>query len=476
MFEQGPVVCSLAPGRVRIKAGVAVTQETSRGRVVGGRYRLLCDIGSGGFGRVWKARDETLCIDVAVKELWLLPAMSEAEQSERLTRAAREARNAARLRDHPNIVGVHDVVVEDGLPWIVMRFIEGSSLQQLLDKQGLLSVEQAAVVAAKMLEALGAAHQAGIVHRDVKPANVMMASDGEVLLADFGIAVHHADTALTSTGAVIGSVEYMAPERARGTDGLAASDLFSLGVTLYQAVEGVSPFRRGTPTGCLAAVLFEEAAPSERAGRLAPLITGLLEKDPDRRPTVLEALALLRMPESSASTPQATATSRAEATAPGATPTGPRTTQLRPGNDADAATDRGAPTRTRRRAVLLPLLVGLLIVACAGVAVVLKWPFWAEAGPKGACDQALRAIDTFQRNHPAISDATLGEPAEKSAAGKLAIKVRAAAAKAPKSDVSITLRDYAITAESKVGDRLRASSYQSVVSACKKVGSEVPSS
>ncbi|MFE3521265.1 serine/threonine-protein kinase [Streptomyces sp. NPDC059161] len=154
--------------------------------------------------------------------------------------------------------------------------------QPALAKQGPLPVEQAAVVAAKMLEALGAAHQAGIVHRDVKPANVMMASDGEVLLADFGIAVHHADTTLTSTGAVIGSVECMAPERACGTDGLAAGDLFSLGVTLHQAVEGVSPFRRGTPTGCLAAVLFEEAAPSERAGRLAPLITGLLEKDPDR--------------------------------------------------------------------------------------------------------------------------------------------------------------------------------------------------
>ncbi|REK88874.1 serine/threonine protein kinase [Streptomyces inhibens] len=256
------------------QGGVAVAQSTRPGQVIGGRYRLVSELGSGGFGRVWKARDETLRIDVAVKELWLVPVMSETEQAERLARAAREARNAARLRDHPNIVGVHDVVVENGLPWIVMQLIDGCSLQEHLDTHGPLSAEEAANVAAKLLGALGAAHEAGIVHRDVKPANVMLTGSGEVLLADFGIAVHHADTALTTTGAVIGSMEYMAPERARGTDGLAASDLFSLGVTLYQAVEGVSPFRRDTPTGCLAAVLFEQAPPPVRAGRFEPLITG----------------------------------------------------------------------------------------------------------------------------------------------------------------------------------------------------------
>ncbi|MEV1168116.1 serine/threonine-protein kinase [Nonomuraea sp. NPDC049784] len=276
---------------------MTVAQGTRPGKLIGGRYRLVSELGSGGFGRVWGAHDETLRVDVAVKELWLPPVMAEDEKADRLARATREARNAARLRDHPNIVGVHDVLVENGLPWIVMQLIDGRSMQDHLDAHGPLSVEETANVAAKLLRALNAAHDADIVHRDVKPANVMISKSGEVLLADFGIAFHRADTALTVTGAVIGSVEYMAPERARGADGLAASDLFSLGVTLYQAVEGVSPFRRDTPTGCLTAVLFEEAPPPVRAGRLAPLITALLDKDPDRRLTIEAALTLIDAPK-----------------------------------------------------------------------------------------------------------------------------------------------------------------------------------
>ncbi|WP_438290752.1 protein kinase domain-containing protein [Streptomyces sp. HUAS TT7] len=253
-------------------------------------------LGSGGFGRVWKARDEVLHVDVALKEVWLPPASSEAEQSERLVRAAREARNAALLRDHPNVVAVHDVVVEDGVPWTVMRLVEGRSLAEALERQGPLSPDDVTRIATAVLGALGAAHAAGIVHRDIKPANVMLADDGGVLLTDFGIALRRADTALTAPGSFIGSVEYIAPERARGQDGLPASDLFSLGVALYQAVEGVSPFRRDTDTGSLTAVLFDEAPPPLRAARLAPLITRLLEKDPDKRPTIPEALNLIHPP------------------------------------------------------------------------------------------------------------------------------------------------------------------------------------
>ncbi|WP_188316768.1 serine/threonine-protein kinase [Solihabitans fulvus] len=267
--------------------------EPQPGRLISGRYRIVEKLGSGGFGRVWKARDETLHIDVAIKEVWLPQAMSPAEQADRLARAEREARNAARLRDHPGIVTVHDVVVEDGVPWTIMQLVSGSSLAEYLDGTGPLSVDQATRVAKGLLNALGAAHDAGIVHRDIKPANVMLASNGEVLLTDFGIAVHQADTALTATGALIGSVEYLAPERAKGNEGQAASDLFSLGVTLYQALEGSSPFRRGTSTGSLAAILFEQAPPPQRAGWLAPVIAGLLEKDPNRRMTVGQALALI---------------------------------------------------------------------------------------------------------------------------------------------------------------------------------------
>ncbi|MEW2296217.1 serine/threonine-protein kinase [Streptomyces sp. NPDC006743] len=260
--------------------------------MVGGRYRLGERLGTGGFGQVWLARDETLRIDVAVKAVSIPPSASDEEQRQRLVRAEREARNAARLRDHPNVVSVHDVVVDGGVPWIIMQLVEGLSLQERLDASGPLSVEATASIASALLEALGAAHAAGIQHRDVKPANVMLTGDGRILLADFGIAVHHDDTALTGAGLLIGSVEYIAPERVRG-NGRTISDLFSLGVTLYQAVEGFSPFRREAAGDALSAVLFDDPPEPQRAGALTQLIARLLVKDPDRRATVQEAKDLL---------------------------------------------------------------------------------------------------------------------------------------------------------------------------------------
>ncbi|MFD0330077.1 serine/threonine-protein kinase [Streptacidiphilus monticola] len=266
---------------------------TQSGRLVGGRYRLVHRLGAGGFGSVWQARDEVLGVEVAVKEVRLPPTASAAEQAERLARAQREARHAARLRDHPNVVGVHDVVVDDGVPWTVMQLIVGRSLEEQVARHGPLDPAQAARVGAAVLTALGAAHQAGIVHRDVKPANILLADDGRVLLADFGIAVQRDDTALTATGAFIGSVEYLAPERARGQDAGPAGDLFSLGATLYYAVEGRAPFRRDSPAATLTAVLFDTPEPPQRAGALAALITGLLAKDPATRLTGPQAAALL---------------------------------------------------------------------------------------------------------------------------------------------------------------------------------------
>ncbi|WP_228925473.1 serine/threonine-protein kinase [Streptomyces sp. DH7] len=267
---------------------------TQPGDVIGGRYRLAAELGAGGFGRVWRAYDETLGVDVAIKELRLVPAMSEADQADRLARATREARNAVRLRRHEGIVTIYDVVVKDDLPWIVMELIDGRSLSEHIDEIGPLSVDRAVDVAVSLLTAIGAAHEEGVVHRDIKPGNVMLAGGGKTLLTDFGIAVHDTDTVLTATGMIVGSAEYMAPERLRGTDGLPASDLFSLGATLYQAVEGVSPFHRATRDATLAAVLLEEAPVPQRAGRLTQLITRLLDKDPDSRPTVVEALAIIR--------------------------------------------------------------------------------------------------------------------------------------------------------------------------------------
>ncbi|MCX5417870.1 serine/threonine-protein kinase [Streptomyces sp. NBC_00059] len=251
-------------------------------------------IAAGGFGRVWKAHDEVLRADVVVKEVVLPAAADPDEQARRLRYAEREARNAARLRHHPGIVPVYDVVTEDGRPWIVMELIDGSSLEELLNSDGPFSRTRTAEIADTLLKALDAAHCAEVVHRDIKPANIMLAADGRILLTDFGIATHEVDTRLTTDGAVIGSLEYMAPERLNGVSGTPASDLFSLGVTLYRIVEGVSPFLRNTPTATLAAVVMEDPPPLRRAGKLTALIEALLAKDPHARPTLAEARVLLR--------------------------------------------------------------------------------------------------------------------------------------------------------------------------------------
>ncbi|MFF0869717.1 serine/threonine-protein kinase [Nonomuraea sp. NPDC003560] len=261
--------------------------------MIGGRYRLESVLGGGGFGRVWKAHDESLDVSVAVKEVWLPSATSDEEHAQRLRRAEREARNAARLRSHPHIVTVHDVVIEDQAPWIVMELVDGGTLAELIARDGPLPPGVVASAARGLLDALRTAHASGIVHRDVKPANVLIARDGRVLLTDFGIAVQQGDTALTKSGGLMGSLEYIAPERFNGVDSGGAGDLYSLGVTLYQALEGVSPFHRDTPTETLTAVLLGEPPVPRDAGGLGTLITRLLDKAPANRPTAAEALAMI---------------------------------------------------------------------------------------------------------------------------------------------------------------------------------------
>ena len=289
-------------------------QQGQQGRFIAGRYRLAdSPLASGGFGRIWKARDENLHVDVAVKEVLLSQAGTPQEREDRLARATREARHAAQLRNHPNIVSVHDVVVDDGAPWIVMELVTGRSLEQELHLCDRLPADRAATIAHALLSALGAAHDLGIVHRDVKPANVLLADDGRTLLTDFGIAVHELDTRLTGTGMVIGSFEYIAPERADGGEGGPASDLFSLGVTLYQTVEGFSPFRRPSASAALRAVLTHEPPQPQHAGPLSGLITRLLAKDSAQRPSVPEALTLIGQPERP-SAPRKEANSRRPAT------------------------------------------------------------------------------------------------------------------------------------------------------------------
>lgn len=259
------------------------------GDVVGDRYRLTRQLGAGGFGQVWEAHDPVLGVDVAVKRVSIATSVSDAERESILARAAREARNAARLRDHPGIVTVYDVFSWDGAPAIVMQRVKGRSLAEHLDADGAMPKARVLGVAKVLLGALDAAHREGIVHRDVKPANVMLAENGDTLLTDFGIALGGADPKLTRTSAVIGSPGYMAPERWRGMDCDGRADLFSLGVTLYEAVEGAAPFPADNPT----ATLTETPRPMRQAGPLAPVISGLLEKDPALRLTVDGALALM---------------------------------------------------------------------------------------------------------------------------------------------------------------------------------------
>ncbi|MFJ4585575.1 ribosomal protein L7/L12 [Streptomyces echinatus] len=264
-------------------------------RLIGGHYRLLDVIAAGGFGEVWRAHDERLNALVAIKRIKIDPHTSANERAELIARAKREARNAAALRDEPNVVAVYDVVTEDGLPWVVMRLVDGVSLAQELKRRTRLEPERASEIALGVLAALGAAHRLGIVHRDVKPANIMLTSSGQVLLTDFGIAKHRDDISLTSTGMVVGTLEYMAPERfgAASDADHPAGDLFSLGATLFETVEGTSPFRRKSAAAIMAAVAFEPHPPLQNAGALTALIEQLLAKKPEHRPDASAAIAAL---------------------------------------------------------------------------------------------------------------------------------------------------------------------------------------
>jgi serine/threonine protein kinase len=267
--------------------------EATPGLLLAGRYELLSRLGAGGYGRVWLAEDTRLGVRVAVKELSVPAGVTAAETAERVERAVGEARNAAQLRDHPNIVTVHDAFIERGRPWTIMQYIPGLSLAEEISRSGPLSTARVATTARAIFAALGACHAAGIVHRDVKPANIMLGENGIVMLTDFGIAKRAGQTSMTAKDTVIGSVEFMAPERIRGQPATAASDLFSLGVTLYYAVEGISPFSRDSGMASLSAVLLDEIPVSARAGGLAPLIEWLTRKDPTARPSLEEAQRLL---------------------------------------------------------------------------------------------------------------------------------------------------------------------------------------
>jgi serine/threonine protein kinase len=272
-------------------------EATGTGHLLSGRYRLATVVGRGGMGVVWQGHDELLDRDVAVKQVVCPPHLTEREQELACRRAVREAQLAGRL-SHRNVVRIYDIVEEDGHPSIVMEFLPYRSLHELIQQDGPLPPGRAATVGLGVLAALRAAHRAGILHRDVKPGNILVGQDGRVVLTDFGIARPAGGSpTLAGGGAVMGSPSYIAPERARGGPPGAAGapgDLWGLGASLYTAVEGHPPFQRDCALATMTAVVAEDPEQALSAGPLAPVIDGLLRKDPGQRLSAEQTEWMLR--------------------------------------------------------------------------------------------------------------------------------------------------------------------------------------
>lgn len=277
-------------------SGGPVSPPTGRaapGTTIGDRYSLRSPVGNGGMGTVWRATDTLLRRDVAVKEVVLPPGLAPSDRDAMYERTLREARAAAAIQ-HPAVVQVYDVVTEGGRPWIVMELLDARSLADMVIEDGPVAPRAVAKIGIALLGALEVAHAIGVLHRDVKPANVLICSDGRCVLTDFGVARMPTDVQLTTPGMVLGSPHFISPERAMGQEFGPPSDLFSLGVTLYTAVEGRPPFDKGDPIETMHAVVEDPPATPQRSGPLTRVLMGLLEKDPARRLDVHTARSMLR--------------------------------------------------------------------------------------------------------------------------------------------------------------------------------------
>ncbi|WP_433241869.1 serine/threonine-protein kinase [Streptosporangium sp. CA-135522] len=309
--------------------------------MVAGRYRLLRELGRGGMGVVWEGYDTLLDRPVAVKEVLLPPNLPPAEHERQLARTSREARTAARL-NHRGIVAVYDVAEQDGRPWIIMELVRARGLDQV----GPLPVQQVAGIGRQVLSALRAAHEAGILHRDVKPSNILLAPDGRAVLTDFGIATVEGDTSLTQTGMVTGSPSFLPPERATGEEAGPWSDLWALGATLYAALLGHGPFERTTAIATLGALLTEEPDFDRVPPAMREVLTGMLQRDPAHRLNAEQADVLL-------------------AEASGDPTAAPRRTERHRRREAPTTTMPARRRRDRGRG-RIPLIVAAVVVLAGG--------------------------------------------------------------------------------------------------------------
>lgn len=331
---------------------MAPRMSTSEGteQLIAGRYVLEESLGKGGMGVVWRAEDRLLRRKVAIKEVRLPAGVADDQMQAAADRVMREARAAASL-NHPNAVGVYDVLEEEGRSFIVMEMIDGPTLADVIAEQP-MTPRRAAEVGLEILGALEAAHEQGIVHRDVKPANVMVDPNGTMKLADFGIVSVKGDPRLTASGMILGSPSYMAPEQAREGNASPATDLWALGATLYFAVEGKSPFDRNQAIPTLTAVLSEEPDFSSRSGELRPVIEACLRKDPEERPSEQRLREMLR--------------AVAQSDAPTAAAVAPTRPETRPVTQPEPAPVRQREVRPRRNVgAWVAALVALLLVGGA---------------------------------------------------------------------------------------------------------------
>jgi serine/threonine protein kinase len=384
-------------------------------RLIVGRYRLSGELGRGGMGAVWRADDELLGREVAVKEVLLPPGLSDDARVALCERALREARAAARL-EHPAIIQVYDVVVDDERPWIVMRLVQGRSLDQVVRADGPLSPRQAARIGLNVLDGLRAAHAEGILHRDVTPRNVLLGDDGRVVLTDFGIAAIAGATELTQTGAVVGAPGYISPERLRGESPGPESDLWSLGATLYLAVEGRPAYLAETAAARAAKVLTGEPEPFRLAGPLEPVLKGLLAKEPAGR---LSADLARRRLEHLATAPEPTAPE--PTVRPPERDTGRRDTEEqeagRPGTPDDVT--RAMPERIRNASPANRMTGGqrvgcaLIVIVILAVLGVAEYPdLFLEEGRFSTTPSACGSVpaELVDRLAPGTSPAVSAEP------------------------------------------------------------------